>query len=56
MRSQLQADGDCARSDCENDAVAVYEGRDPPAGTFRFAACTEHAPDQAPVRDLEEEA
>lgn len=56
MRNQMHSDRTCARSDCENDAVAVYEGRDPPAGTFRFAACEEHAPDQAPVRELTEEA
>jgi len=35
-------------------AVAVYEGTTPPAGTIRYAACAEHAPDAPPIRYLDE--
>jgi len=50
-----QQDGDENRTcdygtdeDCNNKAVAIYEGVDPPAGTIRFAACNDHAPDDIP--------
>jgi hypothetical protein len=43
----------CDRSDCEQPAVAIYEGAVPPSGSFRFGACDAHAPDVPPVRDLE---
>lgn len=39
----------------EVPAVGVYEGLIPPATAFRFAACSEHAPDIQPIRYLNEQ-
>ena len=41
--------------DEEVPAVGVYEGIKPPATAFRFAACSEHAPDIQPIRYLNEQ-
>ena len=40
----------CDWTGCDDDAVAVYEGCKPPAGTVVFASCNDHAPDVQPIR------
>lgn len=54
------SDGDdrprCGREDCDEPAVAVYEGADPPAGAIRYRACSDCAPDDVPpVRTIGED-
>jgi len=44
----------CEGRGCESDAVAVYEGHDPYYGTTRYKACSDCAPNQQPLRWLDE--
>jgi len=52
-----QTDGksQCDANDCENDAVAVYEGYDPSYGTIRYQSCNDCAPDAPPLRWVDEQ-